>query len=82
VSDGELAVISYPVSQPSDRSLTRAEREVAVLLLDGKTHAEIGRSRKTATRTVANQVASVLRKLGVHSRAELLVRYGSQILSS
>ena len=56
--------------------LTRSEREVAHALLGGLSNAAIARLRGSAERTVANQVASIFRKLGVHSRTELAARWG------
>lgn len=41
-------------------------------LLDGQSNAEIAARRGRSARTVANQVAAVLRKLGVSSRIELI----------
>lgn len=58
------------------KKLSPAEREVASFLLDGKANADIARARGVAVRTVANQVASLYRKLGIRSRGELLARYG------
>jgi DNA-binding NarL/FixJ family response regulator len=57
-------------------SLTPAEREVARAILDGRTNAEIARARRTTLRTVANQVSSILSKVGVGSRSELVVAVG------
>lgn len=54
--------------------LTPAEREVTVLLLDGRDNASIAEERGTSLRTTANQIASVFRKLGVSSRAELAAK--------
>lgn len=51
--------------------LTRAEKEVTGLLLEGLTNHEIARTRGTSVRTVANQVAAIFRKLKVTARAEL-----------
>ena len=51
--------------------LTGAEREVLDLLLRGLSNAEIAARRHRSGRTVANQVASLLAKHGVHGRAEL-----------
>ena len=51
--------------------LTESERDVAVLLVQGSTNAEVARRRETTERTVANQVQSIYRKLGINSRAEL-----------
>lgn len=58
-----------------DTPLSRAEAEVATLAVRGLSNADIAEARNTSTRTVANQMASILRKLGVCSRRELAVRY-------
>jgi DNA-binding CsgD family transcriptional regulator len=70
--DGEvLAVFSFPIPPPTlPSSLSEAERDVAVAVLKGLSNTEIAASRGTASRTAANQVASLLRKLGVRSRTE------------
>jgi len=73
-SDATLAVAKVELCPRSLSELTSAEREVALLVLDGLTNAEIGVQRKTSPRTVANQVAAVFRKLGVHGRLELIRR--------
>ena len=59
---------------PQVEGLTAAEQEVLALLLDGRDTAAIAHERGTATRTTANQVASIFRKLGVGSRAELAAK--------
>jgi DNA-binding NarL/FixJ family response regulator len=58
---------------PSERlaTLTRSERRVAELVARGKTNQEIARARRTSVRTVANQVAAILRKLGATSRVAI-----------
>jgi DNA-binding NarL/FixJ family response regulator len=48
--------------------LTNAEQDVLRHLAGGDTNAKIAAARGSSTRTVANQVASVLRKLGLPSR--------------
>jgi DNA-binding NarL/FixJ family response regulator len=53
--------------------LTPAEWLVARLLVDGLSHREIAAQRGSTTRTVANQVASIFRKLDVSGRRELLL---------
>jgi DNA-binding NarL/FixJ family response regulator len=53
--------------------LTDAEREVAALVREGLTNAEIGERRGTAERTVANQLANMFEKLGVGSRVQLVL---------
>jgi DNA-binding NarL/FixJ family response regulator len=69
-----LAVVKIALCSVSLSELTSAEREVALLVVDGLTNAEIGIQRHTSPRTVANQVAAVFRKLGVHGRLELIRR--------
>ncbi len=69
-----LSVVKVELCQRSLSLLTSAEREVALLVIDGLTNAEIGVQRKTSPRTVANQVAAVFRKLEVHGRLELIRR--------
>jgi len=72
-----VAVISFPPpSPPRGGPLTAAERAIAAAVARGRSNAEIARSRCRATRTVANQVASVLRKLRVGSRGELVAALG------
>lgn len=56
---------------PELPELSAAEREVLGLVLDGCANATIAALRRTLPRTVANQVASIFRKVGVGSRAEL-----------
>jgi DNA-binding NarL/FixJ family response regulator len=70
--DGEdLAVFSFPLPPPTlPNSLSVAECDVAIAVLEGLSNTEIARARGTSTRTVANQVASLLKKLGVRSRTE------------
>lgn len=51
--------------------LTDAERDVALRVAEGQSNAAIAEARGTHVRTVANQLASLFRKLGVASRAEL-----------
>jgi DNA-binding NarL/FixJ family response regulator len=54
-------------------SLSPAERRVAMALLAGGSHAAVARACGVAPRTVANHIAALHRKLGVHSRIELFV---------
>ncbi|MCZ7680271.1 MAG: helix-turn-helix transcriptional regulator [Sandaracinaceae bacterium] len=67
--------MSVPIGAPIiPDELTDAEREVCRMILLGRSNAQIATARHTAPRTVANQVASIFKKLGVASRAELLAR--------
>jgi DNA-binding CsgD family transcriptional regulator len=52
--------------------LTPREREVALLLIQGCSNREIAERLVISCGTAANHVASVLNKLGCHSRAQLL----------
>jgi DNA-binding NarL/FixJ family response regulator len=54
--------------------LTPAEHDIVVRLLEGLTNVEIARARHVKPRTIANQIASIFRKLGVCSRVELAAR--------
>ncbi len=68
-----LVVASTPVEplRAPLATLTKAEREVALLVLRGLSNAAIAKQRRCAVRTVANQLQAIYRKLGVGSRAEL-----------
>jgi len=55
-----------------DLRLTRSESEVVDAIRRGASNADIARRRGTSVHTVANQIAGVFRKLGVHSRTELV----------
>lgn len=54
--------------------LTHSERAVAALAVQGLSNAEIARLRAVKVRTVAAQLQSVFRKLGVASRIGLVMR--------
>lgn len=58
------------VKLPAD--FTTAERAVGELLCAGYDTAAIARRRRVSYRTVANQLASMYRKAGVHSGVELV----------
>jgi len=77
LGDDELLVVSHPVdARPLEATpLTAAEADVAALAIRGLTNAEIADARGTAVRTVANQMAHVLRKLELSSRQELAARF-------
>jgi DNA-binding CsgD family transcriptional regulator len=67
--------IGYVTALAQSPRLTHGEIDVAKLILSGASNGEIAAARSTSPRTVANQVASVLRKLGVRSRSELAAYY-------
>jgi DNA-binding NarL/FixJ family response regulator len=66
--------LEIALAPPLPAKLTAAERAVVTLILEGKSNAAIAKARGVAVRTVANQVASILRKLRVGSRSGLLAR--------
>ena len=54
------------------RDLTPREREIALLVCEGQSNAEIARRLKKSVLTIKTQLNSVFRKLGVKSRAKLM----------
>jgi DNA-binding NarL/FixJ family response regulator len=78
---GQPAVrVSFPVPKVQwNESLTSAEKDVANDILAGLPNVAIGRKRGSSVRTVVNQVASIFKKIGAHSRLELcLVVYSGR----
>lgn len=77
LDDGRgLTLLTFPIDATDPlRSLTSAERAVLVGIFAGHTNADIARARNVAPRTIANQVATLFRKLNVTSRAELVASY-------
>ncbi len=74
LGDGqELALFELETSDswPRATGVTAAERAVLALAAAGLSNAEAAARRGVSPRTVANQMASLFRKLGVHSRLEL-----------
>ena len=77
--DDDLVILSFSVPIPTvpeaiARLLTEAERDVVLGIIAGKSNAEIASARQVSVRTVANQVARILRTLGVGSRWEIISR--------
>jgi DNA-binding NarL/FixJ family response regulator len=73
--DGEeLFVVSSPVEGSGPAPLTRAELEIVRAIVRGATNAEIAQMRGTSARTVANQVASILRRVGAESRVQAALK--------
>jgi DNA-binding CsgD family transcriptional regulator len=54
-----------------DGELTAREREVAILLAEGLTNAELARRLYISPKTAAVHVSNILMKLGMSSRAEV-----------
>jgi predicted ATPase/DNA-binding CsgD family transcriptional regulator len=57
-----------PAVTEGDRGLTRREREVLRLLVDGRSNREIASALSISPRTVGKHVEGILAKLGVESR--------------
>jgi DNA-binding CsgD family transcriptional regulator len=76
---GRYLLLSHARGSVEVPALTPAERHVALALLDGRSNAEIAALRGSSPRTIANQVASLYRKLGVGSRAELAARWAGAL---
>jgi DNA-binding CsgD family transcriptional regulator len=70
--DAAAVELEVHLSERELGRLTDAERVVALFALDGRTNAQIADIRRCSPRTVANQVASAFRKLGVRCRLELI----------
>jgi DNA-binding NarL/FixJ family response regulator len=69
-----LVLVSVPtpgISDPRLAGLSWTERAVAELAVRGLSNAAIAEARRTSTRTVANQLAAVYKKVGALSRREL-----------
>lgn len=66
------AVAGASAPSPSERELTPAEREVAEHVFAGRSNREIAEQRGVSERTVANQLASIYRKLELLDRHELV----------
>lgn len=72
LADLTLAIGSLgPFDLSALDTLTAAERDVALSLLQGATNRAIAERRNTSENTVANQVKAIFGKLGVSDRAEL-----------
>ena len=71
MEDGQGPLLAW---QPFSavESLTRRERDVLQLLLDGRRVSSIARSLYLSPHTVRNHLKSIFRKLGAHSQSELL----------
>ena len=57
-------------------ALSTREREVALLIRDGMTNAQIARRLGVTTKTIEKHASSTMAKLGVSSRAAVAVRVG------
>jgi DNA-binding NarL/FixJ family response regulator len=73
-SEGRQLVLRYmPPSWSLPANLSCAEKAIVRAMLSGQSQAAIACTNGVAPRTVANQIASVYRKVNVHSRMDLFV---------
>jgi len=74
--DGEAYWVVSVVRPDLDFPVPLSQAEAAVVreLIAGRSHAQISRLRATSRRTVANQLATVFRKLGVSGRGAVVQR--------
>jgi len=78
LGDIELRVLSLPARpQAWPAVFTEAEREIAGLLIDGRSYREIAATRGASEHTVAVQVSMMMEKLGVDSSHRLVARLAS-----
>jgi DNA-binding NarL/FixJ family response regulator len=73
-AEGELCVVSTPRPDLAlDGLLPSAELAVIRSLIEGCSYEQIAEARGTSTRTVANQISAVFRRLRVSGRNELVL---------
>jgi DNA-binding CsgD family transcriptional regulator len=59
---------------PEGSGLSEREKEVAKLVLEGKTYREIGEAIYISPRTAEHHIARMRRRLGAENRSDLLAR--------
>lgn len=77
LESGAYVLLHFPLDRnaATGEKLTPAEEQVALAMLGGFSNGEIALLRGSSSRTVANQVASLFRKLGVRSRSEMAAQW-------
>jgi predicted ATPase/DNA-binding CsgD family transcriptional regulator len=71
VTDGRVAGKAEPVAPVTDGPLSRREREVAALVSDGASNAQVAARLFISERTVESHMASIFNKLGVDTRLQV-----------
>ncbi|MBI4819548.1 MAG: helix-turn-helix transcriptional regulator [Deltaproteobacteria bacterium] len=74
IDEVEYAIVGFPIANPIEGDLSRAEKQIVELVMRGWSNGQIASARGTSARTIANQIARSYRKLGVGSRRELVAR--------
>ena len=73
--DSDLALISYPHRQPVvPQALTPHEEALALSVYSGASNEQIGRDLNISAKRVGRALEHLYRKLGVSSRAQLVLR--------
>ncbi len=67
-----LKAAAAQVARKKPDGLTMREREVAVLIAQGKSNAEIAEDLVVSKRTVESHIANILSKLGFTNRAQIV----------
>jgi DNA-binding CsgD family transcriptional regulator len=80
--ENELLVVSERPELRLSRRLSKSEIDVVCLLVEGRSYADISARRATSTRTVANQIANVYKKLRISGRQQLLGLLATSSLAS
>ncbi len=65
-----------PAPAPQRRALSTRERDVVRLVSEGLSDLQIAQRLEISEQTVGTHLRRIYSKLGVHSRAELLTRFG------
>jgi DNA-binding CsgD family transcriptional regulator len=75
--DGELEVLAFEVDleQVAEGAFTLVERELLFELILGRPNRDIGLARGISSRTVANHVAVLFKRLGASSRTDLVAAF-------
>lgn len=79
---GETSSFIIELERPDsqlERLLPPAEVEVMKARIEGQSHQRIARVRRTSQRTIANQLASASRRLGVSGRLEIIGRLSQRV---
>lgn len=70
----EFVILALPAARLDLSNLTPVQRAIVAGVVAGHSNAALARRRRRSTRTVANHLAAIFRKLGVGSRGELIAR--------
>lgn len=79
VMEQMLATTMSQVIDEKNAHLTASERRVLLSVLQGWDNAKIAHELHLAEQTVRNYITNIYTKLGIHSRTELVVRFGRQV---